>query len=88
MNEKKKKNLGYAFLTKLQTFTVYFMPRLTRRCLVRVCCVSVYITRVYAPTNTVSARPKIDSIDFRNDTADPNSNITAEIFGEVGWEKK
>lgn len=49
-------------------------------------CACVCITRVYAPTNTVSARPKIDSIDFQNDTADPN--ITAEIFGEVGWEKK
>lgn len=38
----------------------------------------------HAHHETVNARrdrPKIDSIDFQNDTANPNSNIIAGIFG-------
>lgn len=57
------------------------MPRLTRRYFM---CMCVYVAYAHAHHETVNARrdrPKIDSIDFQNDTANPNSNIIAGIFG-------
>lgn len=47
-------------------------------------CVCMRMRMRMRTTNTVNARrdrPKIDSIDFQNDTANPNSNIIAGIFG-------
>lgn len=47
-------------------------------------CVCMRMRMRMRTTNTVNTRrdrPKIDSIDFQNDTANPNSNIIAGIFG-------
>lgn len=49
---------------------------------VHVCvCVYAYAHAHHEHRSARRDRPKIDSIDFQNDTANPNSNIIAGIFG-------